>query len=139
MDREDPAAVIYQLPTARLEERARRWARRAVGGRTEVGAGRAGAGDEPGGGRYLVTSAGEFLTWYPTPPGAGGLHDVVADLVTWFGVPEERGGLGDGDVTVWRRNRLVAVIRRGPDGRGQATLFGGPGGAQGERGRAEGR
>src|SRR6478609_7352779 len=54
------------------------------------------------------------------------VESVVARLVENFGGPDacdEAYGYGGTDLTVWLGGRLVAVVRRGPDGRPVATVF----------------
>jgi hypothetical protein len=56
------------------------------------------------------------------------IESVVEDLVNNFQEPlgpENEGNLhfGGEDMAVWQHDRLVAVVRKGPDGKPQATIF----------------
>ncbi len=48
------------------------------------------------------------------------LQDVIADLVKDFDEPE---GTDARDMAVWRDGRILAVVRRGRDGRPEVTEF----------------
>lgn len=92
---------------------------------------------------FLVLSGQEYLASYPAdgpyfrpaaPAAEGGdeyaasellpanVENVVADLVDHFnGVGGQ--GFESLDMTVWNAVRLVAVVRKGPDGKPVATIF----------------
>jgi hypothetical protein len=56
----------------------------------------------------------------PSPTRDYTLRDVIDDLVKDFDDP---GGTDARDMTVWRDGRILAVVRKGTDGRPEVTEF----------------
>lgn len=55
------------------------------------------------------------------------LDDVVADVVNRFDAPAGVGeGFGGEDVAIWLAGKLLAVVRRGADGKPEVTRFDAP-------------
>ena len=95
---------------------------------------------------FLVTNGEDWRQWYgPTlfeildgvpdlfePTRDFTTDDVVADVVRRFDLPsmddvdfdgDEEDGFAGQDVAIWRDGKVLAVVRRGADGRPEATRF----------------
>ena len=61
------------------------------------------------------------------------LDEVVTEAVGLFKTPLEQGGIGELDLTIWRGQRLLAVIRAGRAGRPEIMRFDDTGSPPGHR------
>ncbi|MEJ7638511.1 MAG: hypothetical protein WKF75_11195 [Singulisphaera sp.] len=91
---------------------------------------------------FLITHGEDWRGWYGParfgiqPTRRYTIDDVVADVVRRFDLPilddaaiegggYEEEGFGGQDVAIWRDGKVLAVVRRGGDGRPEVTRFDG--------------